>query len=217
MKKHLIGICVLLLFVVSCSEYKYPNDEKVSSSEGAIVDTLGGHIIKELSYNDTSYTFDWNTTNLRLINDYLLETKEPVLFNYYLDRDILRLIVKEKDEDPLIFSYYKEKNKGWMVSKRINTPIEKDSIQSEDNLVLHVNFDNYSRPLEQQNIQKMDSLISNMNFFELDNSQTGTHYDNFYLVERHQKGKYWYVYRSTEDATFRELASFMRSLSMFKN
>ena len=217
MKQIVVSLLFILLFT-ACDKYKYPQDKKISDKGGAIIDTLGGHLPKEFVYDGKTQNLAWNSNLIMQINSYYLETKEPVLFNYYLDRDVFRLLLHEEGKEPLILSLNKEERRAWIVSKRIS--IESPEVTDQQELdsiadlpLLWVNFDVKSRELNKQQVQTFDSLFQTINFFDLPVGEVDKKYDNYCVFEAHQKNKYWYVYRSSDDTSLADISEYIRSLS----
>lgn len=221
MKKYIIITILLTAFLaISCSKYTYPKDAEISNKTGVLLDTLKGYIPENFTFDGIDHSITWNKEKLSEINNALLTTHEIVLYNYYLNRDIYRIMLKEEGELPLILDVVKQgKKDAWLVSKKI-TPdtlsvADLDSIQQKQVPLLRSTFDNYSRTWNMAHIQKFDSLYTVTNFFKQPIGETDRNFDNFFLIEVHQSDKYWYIYRPLEDSTFAPLIKFVKSLSRF--
>lgn len=219
MKRYIVLSFVALLFFSCGGKYEYPGDIKLSNKNGAILDSTASFLPSQFEVNGHNYTFDWNKDALNQINSYFSLTSEPLLYNFYLNRDIYRLVLDEQDQNPLIISINKQGDKSWIVSKKIDPSffeIDKtipDSIPSLE--VLSAQFKNYSRELSQDEVHSFDSIFQASNFFELENNEVNKYHNSFYLLEVHKKDNYWYVYRSSDDQPLKQVATYMRSLTGF--
>lgn len=219
MKKYLF-IALIVLTVFSCGNYSYPEDKKLSGRNGVLKDSTASYLPLQLSFDGNDYIFDWNKDELAELNNYYLQCNEPLLYNYYLKRDIYRLLLSEKDKEPLLISINKEKDNNWIVSKRIDTQkinmqAVPDSIHIDTTEGLVSKFENYSRPLTAEEVHRFDSIFQQVDFFHLPNDQIGKNFDDFYILEAHEAGNYWCLYRSLDDNSQQSLADYMRSLTGF--
>lgn len=220
MKKAILGLFLILL-VTACNKYSYPENKEISDKSGAIIDTSAGFIPRQILFDGITHTYKWDENRLNEINNYYLDAREPVLYNFYLDREIYRLALLENKKDPIILSFNKENaNKAWLVSKRIN----RDSIDTHNTLegdtavqrpLLWVNFDVSTKELKKKDIQTFDSIFQTIDFFNISNNEIDQTYDSYYLLEVHQEGKYGYVYRKLDDQSLSDLAKYMRSFSRY--
>lgn len=225
MKKTITILLVfLLVMITSCNKYSYLQDKDLSTKEGILTDTAKGFILSELTFDGTLNTMQWDADRLNELNDYFLTTKEVVLYNYYLDRDIYRLVLSPKDEQPIIITVNKKDKDAWLVSKRIRMIENRaDSIVAEADSArvdksqpaLPDYFDNYMKTWNSAHIQRFDSLFAAVDFFNLPIGQTENQYDSYYLMEVHQKDKYRYIYRPMDDRVLENLIEYMRSFSRF--
>lgn len=228
MKKIVVGL-LIMMSLIACKnkDYIYPQKIELSDEGGAIIDTLSGHLPKEIKFAENIYTQDWDVSRLAQLNTYFLETKEPVLFNFYQGRDVYRLVINDVDKKPIILSVNNEKGKAWIVVKT-NIQTEDtlsavdvvDPIQdSLDNsmLTLDVNFDVFSRELTGEQVLAFDSIFQKTDFFHLPIGEVNKSYSSYYLLEVHQPDKYWYVYRPLDDQTLREVVDYMKSVAKLKD
>lgn len=222
MRRYITALIVVLVFTVtSCSKYKYPQDKAISDKSGILIDTLKGFLPVELTFDGTEHNIQWDKERLEELNNYFLTTKEVALYNYYLDREIYRIVLQKKGESPIILAVNKQDKNAWLVSKRLNTdsiqniPLELDSIAAAQAPKLKSDFDNYSRAWNSAHIQRFDSLFTAANFFELPIGETNQAFDSYYLMEVHQSDKYWYIYRPIEDSTLNALIEFAKAFSRF--
>lgn len=220
MKKYFTPLVVVLILVTSsCGKYSYPENGEVSDKAGILLDTIKGYLPTELTFDGVTHAIQWEPNRLNELNHILLTSQEVVLYNFYLDRDIYRIVLKEEGESPLILHVSKPKKGAWLVSKKLTTDSlqtsELDSIQMAQAPVLKSNFDNYSKTWNPAHIQRFDSLYTATNFFEQPIGETEKAFENYYLIEVHQSDKYWYIYRPLEDSTFAPLIKFTKSFSRF--
>ena len=212
MKKYIL-IIMVSVFVASCSNYKYPQDAKVSEANGALVDSSASYLLEEINFDGSARVMSWNKERLEELNSYYRLASEPVLYNYYTGRDIYRFVIVEKGKEPLILSVNKDNKRSWIVSKRIDMQNQFDS--DSTSTILSVPFDHFTRDLSDEEWMNFTSLWKSTDFYTLTNHEVDEQLDSYCVVESHEEGSYWYVYRSLDDSSLKEISTYVKSLTRF--
>lgn len=210
MKKATLTILAtisIFLLLTSCGgKYSYPNDRKLSDKHGALVDSSANFV-----------PGDWNNARISELNSYFLQTSEPVLYNFYLEREICRIVIAEKEKRTLILSINKEGKNSWITSKRIHNSTS-DILKAEtDSLITHFapKFDNYTRDLTKEEIHTFDSIFQTIDPLQITDNLTDKAYDYYYLVETHKSNDYWLSYQPISDQRITPLVKYIKSLTGF--
>lgn len=139
MKSHSLVFLLLYIFVSSCISkqeedkvvYLYPSERIISDSLG--VPDRPDHISylpKQLTFmlNDSIYTERLNSDeDERWAHLILYTVEEPVLYNFYLERDIYRWICARSLHSKFVMTLNKEQNEIWIEVKVIDIANEKGS------------------------------------------------------------------------------------------
>lgn len=214
--------------VVSCNEvatYEYPNDDNVSNIAGMPKK-------RGLSYFPTSWFIDStmqnslngeiDSANLKLFSKALFKVGEPILYNCYIGKQIVRLTWIRPNRPFLILSVEDIDNKLYLkengfesVDEKVKTTHGKDSVISEKRI--------YQRKLiDYQNMVKIKELVKKNKIYEM----SPTVYQSScmgakFVVEIHEPTNYHLVFRcisnETEEPAFRELCDLIIDLSKFKD
>lgn len=211
MKKYIIAL-VAVLVVVSCSDYKYPEDKTVSEKNGARADSTISYLPDTVKFSGVDYVFDWNADRRAAIDDYYGFTSEALLYNYYQGRSIYRFLFAKKGCAPLIVSVNNDGTRSWVISKMI---YEKEEIAPACGVILVKEFKNHTRDLSEDEIKEFDVQLKNVDFFQLETKEANNNLENYCLIEGHEDGKYWVIYRSLDDAQLQPLTDFVAKLSRF--
>lgn len=161
---------VFLYCSFSCQEkkqYNYPKDRAISNQSGEPQDSLIFYFPSKIKLGDKMIQIEMDTFLNTMYSTILYTSKEPILYNYYLNRNIYRLILIPSQIDPIIISLNKEDNKIWLTTKRfVKEPpflgkklriiSLKKSLQKG-----HIDFETYTSL-----IAKKDEISINSPFFE---------------------------------------------------
>ncbi|MBL0745894.1 hypothetical protein [Chryseolinea lacunae] len=101
-------------------QYSYPNNEKISKSNGEPIDSLSFFFPIKLVFSDSTLETGLDTFRLQWYSSQLFPSMEPVLFNYYLGRDIYRLSWLRSFHEPVFLTLYKNGGKVWMTVKQLD-------------------------------------------------------------------------------------------------
>jgi hypothetical protein len=215
-------------FVVSCNDsptYQYPNDNTISNVAGMPKK-------RGLSYFPTSWFIDStmqnslngeiDSANLKLFSRVLFKVGEPILYNCYIGKEIVRLTWIRPNRPFLILSLEDVDNKLYLkengfesVDEKVKTAKGKDSIILEKRIYKHTLID-------YQNMVKIKNLIKKNKVDEM----SPTIYQSScmgakFVLEIHESTNYHLVFRcisnETEEPAFRELCDLIIDLSKFKD
>jgi hypothetical protein len=215
-------------FVVSCSNvatYEYPNDDHLTNVNGTPKK-------RGLSYFPTSWFIDStmqnsmnseiDSSNLKLFSKALFKVGEPILYNNYIGKPVIRLTWMRPNRPFLILSLEDIENKLYLkengfesVDEKVKTKQGKDSVIAEKRI--------YQRkPIDYQNMVKIRQLIKKNKV----NEMSPTIYQSScmgakFVLEIHEPTNYHLVFRcvsnETEETAFRELCDFIIDLSKYKD
>ena len=230
-----LQICIyVIVFLASCkteskTEYTYPNDIRLSNSFGTPLDS-------------SSYYFPFKIGNVltgadtltnRVYSSIMNSMKEPILYNYYLDADIFRLIVIESWKPVKIIKFQKNNNDILVMVKVINAKDNNffpmaDTLYINENGTIekrkkfnannkgkgNVTFD--SKTLRISNgWEDMIMKIKTNHFWEIKNTNGVQGLDGTKVIlEGHTKTRYWFVNRwqptiSKEDKAIKDLCDYI--------
>lgn len=212
MKKYILAL-VATIVVVSCSDYKYPENKVISERNGARIDSTISYLPDTIKFSGIEHTFEWNIERRGAIDCYYDFTSEALLYNYYQGRRIFRFLFEKEGKAPIIVSINQEGGRTWMISKII---YEKEEIAPACGIMLVRAFDNHTKDLTESQVKGFESLLANLDFFHLQTEDSKTAFANYCLIEGHEDGKYWLVYRSLDDVELKPLVEYIENLSRFK-
>lgn len=211
MRKYITTL-VVSMFIVSCADYKYPQSLKLTERNGARVDSSASFLLDSIAFGGVEHRFNWDEQRKQTIDLYYLWTSEPVLYNFYQGREIYRFVIEKEGRSPLLIIVNIENNKAWVVSKRL---YEREQIAENCGIEVVWEFDHYMKDLSSQELDKFRTLLKQVKPFELTNSVVNEKIDGYTLIELHEKGKYWVVYRSLDDEDIKDLTDFVVRLTRF--
>ncbi len=229
MKPFFFVLIFTTWLLVSCSDvstsYEYPKDENLTN-------TAGMPKKRGLSYFPTSWFIDStmqnslsgeiDSVNLKLFSKALFKVGEPILYNFYIGKQIVRLTWIRPNRPFLILSVEDIENKLYLkengfesVEERVKTGRGKDSIITAKRI--------YQRkPIDYQNMIKIKELVKKNKI----NEMSPTIYQSScmgakFVIEFHDPTNYHLVFRcisnETEEPAFRELCDLIIDLSKFKD
>lgn len=228
MKPYYLLFLFFSWLAFSCGEtpkYQYPNDETLTNVAGMPKK-------RGFSYFPTSWFIDStmqnsmngeiDSANLKLFSRMLFKVGEPILYNSFIGKQIVRLTWVRPNRPYLILSLEESENKLYLkengfesVDEVVKTKNGKDSIVSEKRIYKHT-------PIDFTNMVKMKDLIKKNKFLEM----SPTIYQSScmgakFLLEIHEPTNYHLVFRcisnETEEPAFRELCDLIIDLSKFKD
>jgi len=239
--KMIIVILISFLFVISCEEkviefenlYSYKNDKNISDSLGRPAnDSISyfpieyfidsAHYYRKITNNDT--TILYRTFPAGLLSGCLHVMQEPILTNYYLNKDVIRFTLLRSFRPPIIIRLEKTKDSILIVEKKYmvyeSKIINKDS--TFDAILDSVKVLESTRsidPLKWNIIEKMliDSSITSLPSAIHEVGMDGTEW----FLEIHTNKGYFLINRwspSKEDFHgFRKICEYILDLSSFKD
>lgn len=211
MKEYLLYLLPLCL-LFSCSDYKFPEDKTVSENNGAVADSEVSYLPNEIDFAGTKHTFDWDKKIQTTIDSYYSFTSEPILYNFYLGRQIYRFVLEKEGKSPLIISINIDGGKAWVISKRI---YEKEQIAEACGIKLVREYDHFTRELSKEDVATFQEILYKANIYQLVNVVPSRVERDYCLIEAHDKGKYWTAYRSLLSSEIKELVDFIVPLTRF--
>lgn len=211
MRKYIL-VLVASLFVVSCSDYKYPENKAISEPNGARTDSTVSYLPNIIEFAGIKHTFDWNAERSAAIDGYYHFTSEGLLYNYYQGRKIYRFLFEKEGKAPLIVSINQEGKRSWVASKLI---YDQEQIAPACGIMLVPMFNNFTRDLTEEETKSFEALLQEVDFFHLETKDAQAAFANYCVIEGHEDGKYWLVYRSLDDAQLQAFVGFVASLSRF--
>lgn len=128
MVKHLFYILICLTFIISCSDRKstealrFPSNPLISDEKGLPVDSSVHYFPDSLLLDTVKHYIDSLELKYRIIDrSYVLfNLKEPVLSNYYLHKQIYRVISFPTLRPAFCIRIEKSENSVAIVFKRLN-------------------------------------------------------------------------------------------------
>jgi len=109
--KH-VGFLLLILSILSCSDnvnvYHFDNNKAISHLDGSPIDSFSNYIPK---FGDSIGSYMYFKLN------------EPILFNYFLNKDIYRLTIHRPFDVPIVIRVENDGKKIKLISKRLNKDI----------------------------------------------------------------------------------------------
>lgn len=213
MKKYLSAFLCLTMFAlfISCNKpYKYASDPSISNNNGSRIDSLDISFIKDtITFEGKQYTNQWDLLTKNKLDSTLSETGAPILYNYYLDRDIIRIVKLNKDSTTII-DMSNDNDKSWLSYKLITTKNKDSVLDSIDTVYTDVNI--LTINLDQEQWNTIDSLAQNVVFDQMENlERVNKKSDKSYFIEYHTDEKYFYIFTDEKDKTLKELLKTVNS------
>ena len=123
-QNNLITLLLLIsLFIVSCNlqhneKDNYPKNKNISDSLGITKDSLMLYLPQIIKRDTDLFNTYIDSSNNKGISSLLICSKEPLLYNYYLGKDIYRLIwLNSLNPKPTIITFIKSNNEIWLTTK----------------------------------------------------------------------------------------------------
>ena len=196
----------------SCSKaYKYPSDKTISGSNGSLIDSIKtSYILDTIYFEGNEYTYQWDMDIQNKIDEVLTESGSPILFNYFLQRDIIR-VVSLNDDNVFILDVTKKDQELWLTYKGL-TEI-KDSTMVD--LGYTTNIRSISIDDEQWKI--IDSLAQQVIFEDMKMTSRNINLLDTpaYFIEYHTKDKYFYCYSNNKDKALKEFITYLKTVGHF--
>lgn len=178
-------------------QYSYPENINISDSCGVPISIESFYFPFNKQINS-----DMDTLENRINSSILFSAKEPILYNYYLNKVRFRLLIEESWKPIKIINFIKEKNEILIETKTLSIhsfvpEVQRfsdnfvDSGDKHDSVQFLLNKTKLSDKWE-----GLNNKIEGSNFWKIENTgeingQDGTRV----ILEGHTKDKYWFVNR----------------------
>lgn len=244
MNSYILYISLILTILsVSCDkqragQYKFPQDTLISSKNGMAKNYLVNYYPSNLRINDFPENQKINSELAKIYSIYLFAAEEPVLYNFYLGRDVYRLSIVESRGYTRIFTLNSENGKHWLVQKKIikQPPIELildlyssksgtiDSLWIDTvNSLYGIDIENMryykksGKKITDKEWRHFKKILADFHFEKIEPIQDYNGKDGaVWILEIHQDNKYWVINQwepeETNEQMYR-LGSFILNLS----
>lgn len=258
---RIFTLCLLsLLFLSGCREKDetpraYKNDRNISDEKGNPADSNVSYYPQKLFVKGSF--FSNSSSKLRDSMDYKMKIwdfnifskifiafKEPVLYNYYLNKDVIRLLWSRSFHRPVLIRMEKDGDDVTLTTKILNSypqsvlpkkvtikflpPFSKRSKHRKSPIIIEdpepeekidVHFDvNKTIKLSLKEWDIMLNKLNEADFFHMTPYSRDIGLDGSdWLLETHLSESYYYVFRWTPRGAFRTCGEYLISLSEAKN
>jgi hypothetical protein len=238
---------LLTLFVYGChkpvkQEYIYPNNPKISNSQGIPADSLTYYFPDSIKIRDSliktgigHYDQNWYAADL-------YSAKEPVLFNYYTGHNIYRFTWIRSFHLPVIISINRDNDSVWLSTKILDRQPTYMQIKYSHTKFLHGENLFYSIKHNTKTKEIIDSIVGPHRYAEFKiNARKGVslkEWDEFerilitsnywdmtpvkkeygndgaeWIIEAHLSNKYWFVNRWSPKDNIKSCGEYLIKLS----
>jgi hypothetical protein len=215
----LIGL-VIVFTMFSCkpgSKYVYPQDENISSNNGIPKKRSINYFPITTSDANTAVTYD--TFHIKLFSKALFKLGEPILYNFYISKPVIRLTWIRPSGNPIVLSMEETDGKIQLKENGFEPMTAADKAKNPKDTIKRIYR---TKALNFEQKEKLTALLKKNKFFEMpdkisENTTTGTQA----AIEYHDPLNYHLVYRSVNDSigpnAFREICDYIIELSNFKS
>lgn len=246
---------LIVLFLICCSNkenkkidypiYVYPNDSSLSNELGHVKDYLTTYYPEQILLNNVTVNTNIDSILAMWCSNYMYAAKEPVLYNYYLNRDVIRFLWVQTRRNSFVFNVIKESNNYYLDIKETskdlhfaNILIMKDAqkelnsgilTQSEYDSLYIINDIQLMHENDIFNVKKRisikkeewDSLI---NLLELtsfwdtlcEERDKESEDGSFWVIEAHLNNRYWYTVACNPEKELYSIGTYIKQLSGIK-
>ena len=200
----------------AANKYVYPQDESISTNNGMPRKRFINYFPITSSDANTAVTYD--TFHVKLYSKVLFKLGEPILYNFYISKPVIRLTWMRPSGNPMVLSMEDIDGKITLKENGFEQLTAADKAKNPKDTIKRIYR---TKALNFEQKQKLIALLKKTKFFDMpdktaDNSTTGTQV----AVEYHDPSMYHLVYRSVTDGTapnaFREICDYIIDLSNFK-
>jgi len=194
-----------------------------------LLDTLIKELGRDAIQKQKVY-YGIDTLSQILYSRYLYEFEEPILYNYYLGKNIVRFMLLRSFDSPLMIKLEYNSDSVILYQKFLDNRIDRVGINLYGN-ILGGNFNVFTeqrllnmhenrKVINNSVISTIDSLIYNSEIKK--NIPTYNSIEGFdgayWILEIHDESGYYYIYRwsPSEDTSIRKIASYLIDLSEIK-
>ncbi len=219
--RHLSLIILIIVFsLYSCnkgSKYVYPQDVTISDGNGIAKKRNINYIPIEVPI-DSKGAVSYDTFHVKLFSKVLFKLGEPILYNYYIGKPVIRLIWIRPSGFPMTLTMEEIDGKVQLKENGFDPLSAADKVKHPKDTIKRIYR---AKALNFSQKQKLVDLLKKSKFFEMpvttnNNGTTGTQL----AIEYHDPNNYHLVYRSIMDTTdqsdFRKICDYIIELSNFK-
>ena len=165
--KHLLYIFIILTLLLSCREKKndivqrFQNNPKISDLNGIPLDSTCHYFPDSLFLDSITHSIDSFELLIRQVSrSYLLyKMKEPILSNYFLDKDIYRITAIRSWSKPICIRIEKSKDDISMTIKILNKDVTGPPISRQSLHYDSLNQEKQNVKFIQNNTTKLTSSV----------------------------------------------------------
>ena len=218
--KKLFFICLVMAVILSSCKntpkFSYSQDESISSNVGVPKKAFINYF--PIIESDAGTAVSYDTFHIKLYSKVLFKIGEPILYNFYISKPVIRLTWMRPSGKPMVLSVEEIDGKIQLKENGYETLTPEDKSKHPKDTVKRIYR---AKALNYEQKQKLITLLNKNKFFEMpdkiaENTTTGTQL----AVEYHDASNYHLVYRSVTDGTepnaFREICNYIIELSNFK-
>lgn len=206
MKKNLFLVLCAVFCFTACTDYSYPNKTDISEKNGTpVVDSAVSYVLENIEFKGQEWNRNWNVEVLAKVNNVLKAVNEPILYNFYLNRNIYRFILVSNDSTTFIVSVNGKDDNYWLSSKKWT----KDENGTESYITR-------TQDLSKDEWKEFQSLLKLVNFYVINDWTELKDPTSFCFVEAHEKNKYWYVLEENKGTKASELVAWVINKSKMK-
>ena len=233
MKTLRVIVFIFLAFLMwNCNsekKYFYSEDTSVSNENG--IPTNENVLYFPLDwilsqYESNEYTSFIDSGYLQGESELLYTMNEPVLYNYYLNKDIYRLTWIRSFEPDICISFEKQDDSLFLIEKKFQKPFTTKYFRTdtvdENGYLIPISSDttleiNSKRKIDIVIWTELENLIVKSQFDTLNPIYTGIPISDGYswIIEMHKKDKYYMVDRQL-GGDIGEIGNFMIEQTVFK-
>ena len=218
--KKLFFICLVMAVILSSCKntpkFSYSQDESISSNVGVPKKAFINYF--PIIESDAGTAVSYDTFHIKLYSKVLFKIGEPILYNFYISKPVIRLTWMRPSGKPMVLSVEEIDGKIQLKENGYETLTPEDKSKHPKDTVKRIYR---TKALNFEEKKKLVTLMKKNKFFEmpvsLDNSNSGTQV----AIEYHDPSLYYLVYRSISDSTsnkeFREICDYIIDLSNFKS
>ncbi len=217
--KFTIICLVVALTLSSCkhsSKYVYPQDEDISSNVGIPKKAYINYFPITAAEGNTPVTYD--TFHIKLFSKVLFKLGEPILYNFYISKPVIRLTWIRPSGFPMVLSVEDIDGKIQLKENGFEPLTAADKAKNPKDTIKRIYR---TKALSFETKKKLMALIKMNKFFDMptkiDESTSGTQV----AIEYHDQSIYYLVYRSISDASaqngFKEISDYIIDQSNFKS
>lgn len=248
----LIYYLLVIIILVSCSNkkvqeinfpiYIYPNDSSLSNELGNPINYLTWYYPESITLDNKIVKTNIDTMLVMAFSNYMYIAKEPILYNYYLDRDEIRFLLLNTKQNSFIFNVIKESDKYYMevketsaflhfanmlIIKDAQTKLNSGILSKSDydslyivNDPIQIFGDNIFETKEKIQLKEKDwntliNLLDSNSFWNTlyEKKPKGGDDGSFWIIEAHFNNRYWFAGSWSPESGIYEIGNYINKLS----